>query len=207
MLEAPPEELEAKNRMIYVKSDPARAVHTDDVTLRFHARRKNPLRARGYFDPATTREAPIPTWSYIAQAVEVEVDIRTGEVTVLKVVTAQDAGRIVNLTGAEGQVDGSICQGLGYVSLEELNWNKGRTMNPNLLNYKIHTALDMPKEVNSSFVETLDPAGPTNVKGLGEVVIVPTAPAFANAIANAIKIRIRELPVKYEKILEALKKI
>jgi CO/xanthine dehydrogenase Mo-binding subunit/CO/xanthine dehydrogenase FAD-binding subunit len=143
-------------------------------------------------------------YSFAAHAVEVEVDRRTGKVRVLRVVAAHDSGRIVNPLLAESQVVGGVTMGVGVALGEELIYEDGRMVNPNYLNYPLPRAADAPP-VTTLFVGGDDPNGPYGAKGLGEIVIVPTAAAVANAVAHAIGVRIRELPITPDKVLDALR--
>jgi CO/xanthine dehydrogenase Mo-binding subunit len=138
-----------------------------------------------------------------AQAVEVEVDAETGEVRVLRVVAAHDCGRIVDAVLVESQLCGGILQGLGYALMEEriVDAASGEVLNANLEEYKVPTVADLPEIVNA--MESMpDPeANPTGAKGIGEPPIIPTAPAIANAVFDALGVRLRELPLKREKLL------
>lgn len=122
----------------------------------------------------------------------------------LEIIAINDAGKIINPTLAEGQVEGGCSMGVGYALMEEINLNKGKIKNTNFSNYIIPTSMDMP-DVKSYFVEEKETTGPFGAKGLGEPVMLPTAPAILNAIYDAIGIRFYELPVTCEKVLAALK--
>jgi xanthine dehydrogenase YagR molybdenum-binding subunit len=144
--------------------------------------------------------------SFGAQFAEVEVDAETGVVRVLRIVAVHDAGRIVNPTLAESQVEGGIIQGLGFGLFEErvLDGPSGVQLNANMHDYKIPTMGDIPRIV----VELLDVADPTanhtGSRGLAEPPIIPTAPAIANAVADALGIEITELPITPWRVLDAL---
>jgi putative selenate reductase molybdopterin-binding subunit len=137
---------------------------------------------------------------------EVEVDPNTGRVKVLKVVAAHDLGRAINPMGVEGQIEGSVAMGLGYALTEEMVLEKGKVFNPSFLDYRIPSAMDMA-DVISILVEAPDPEGPFGAKGVGEPGLSPLAPAIANAIYNAVGIRIKTLPMKPEEIFQVIKKI
>lgn len=146
----------------------------------------------------------IPTYSFAVQAVEVEVDTVTGEVKVLRVVAAHDTGRTVNELMANGQVYGGIAQGIGFALTEELKMSpEGVIINSNFLDYKVLRASDMPN-MEVFLIESNDPLGPFGAKGIGEPPLVPTAAAIANAVYNAIGVRIKDLPFTSEKVLGAL---
>jgi CO/xanthine dehydrogenase Mo-binding subunit len=141
---------------------------------------------------------------FCATFAEVEVDIETGKVRVLHLVTAVDCGKPINPQLAEGQVEGAVAQGLGYALTEEMLLDKnGRMQNPNFLDYKIMSAKDMPK-LTTILVETNEPLGPYGAKSIGEIAINGPAPAIANALYHAIGIRFRKLPIRAEDVLCAL---
>lgn len=145
--------------------------------------------------------------SFGAQFAEVEVDVETGQVRVLRIVAAHDSGRILNPTLAESQVEGGVIQGLGYALLEEriLDEALGLPLNPTMHDYKIPVVGDVPR-IEAVFVGAADPvANHTGAKGLGEPPIIPTAPAIANAVADAIGAEVRALPMTPWRVLEALR--
>lgn len=143
-------------------------------------------------------------YTYGTHGVEVEVDRETGQVEIKKYIFAIDAGRAVNPMLLEGQLEGGVAMGLGYALTEELKLEKGKVLNPNFLDYRLPTSRDVPR-VQSIIVETHDPEGPFGAKGVGEPPLVAVAPAVANAIYDAVGVRIKELPITPEKILAALK--
>ncbi|MFQ5762304.1 MAG: xanthine dehydrogenase family protein molybdopterin-binding subunit, partial [Candidatus Bathyarchaeia archaeon] len=141
-----------------------------------------------------------------AQFAEVEVDVETGEVKVQRLVAVHDVGRAINPMLCEGQIEGAISQGLGYALTEGLmvDSETGKILNSDLMDYKLFTAADMPR-VDVALVEPIDPTGPFGAKGVGEPALVPTAPAIANAVYNAVGVRIKDMPILPEKVLNALK--
>jgi CO/xanthine dehydrogenase Mo-binding subunit len=145
------------------------------------------------------------TYAYGTQGVEVEVDTETGEVKILRMVAAHDVGKVLNPQALKGQMYGALAQGIGYALYEEVRSQEGRIMNPNFRDYKIPTIHEMDFPIHLEFIETDDGFGPFGAKGVGEPGLVPTAPAIANAIYNAVGIRIHDLPLTPEKILAALK--
>jgi xanthine dehydrogenase YagR molybdenum-binding subunit len=141
-----------------------------------------------------------------AQCVEVEVDIDSGEVQVLRIVAAHDCGRIINPTMVDSQVIGGVTQGIGFALTEErvVDAASGVILNANLEDYKVPTVADVPPIVHAR-VDLPDPtANPTGAKGIGEPPLVPTAPAIANAIFDAVGVRLRHLPLSRHRLLEAL---
>ncbi len=145
------------------------------------------------------------TYAYGTQAVEVEVDEETGEVTILGVVSAHDVGQVLNRQSLEGQTYGGLVQGIGYALYEEIHTEQGRILNPSFRDYKIPTAGEVSFPIEIELIETHDRFGPFGAKGVGEPGLVPTAPAIANAIYDAVGVRLRDLPMTPERVLAALK--
>jgi len=144
------------------------------------------------------------TYAYGAHGVEVEVDKETGQVKIIKYVAAHDVGKAINPMLLEGQIYGGGVMGLGYALSEKLVLKDGKLMNPNFLDYKMLTAKDIPP-IEAVIIETDERDGPFGAKGIGEPGLVPTAPAIANAIYDAVGVRIKDLPITPEKVLAALK--
>lgn len=142
---------------------------------------------------------PYAVYGYGAQLAELEVDTNLGTVRVRRITAAHDLGRVINPQLAEGQIEGGIAQGLGLALMEE--YLPGRT--ENLHDYLIPTTGDMP-EIRSILIETPDPEGPMGARGLGEHVLIPTAPAILNAIHDACGVRIPRLPALPHRIRAAL---
>jgi len=165
------------------------------------------LRAEESFDPPTAaldedgQGIPYAVYGYGAQVAEVEVDLELGTVKVIRITAAHDLGRVINPLLASGQIEGGIAQGLGMALMEE--YIPGRT--ENLHDYLIPSAGDMPK-VDTIFIEKPDPVGPMGAKGLGEHVLIPTAPAILNAIRDASGAEINRLPALPHRVLAAIRK-
>ena len=147
---------------------------------------------------------PSPSYSYSAQVAEVSVDAETGRVQVHRIIAAHDCGKALNPLSVEGQVEGSVYMGLGQALQEEMLWNNGRLMNPSLLEHRIPTTLETP-EIECIIVESNDPEGPFGAKEAGEGSLAATIPAIANAIYDAVGVRINTLPITPDKILAALR--
>ncbi len=164
------------------------------------------LAAEESYDPPTTpldengQGAPYAVYGYGAQMAEVEVDMGTGRVRVLHIHAAHDLGRVINPILAEGQIEGGIAQGLGLALMEE--YIPGRT--ENLHDYLIPTTGDMPR-ITPILIERPDPEGPFGARGLGEHVLIPTAPAILNAIRHASGARITRLPALPHRVLAAIR--
>src|SRR5262249_2695269 len=147
---------------------------------------------------------PSPAYSYSAQVAEVSVDRETGEVTVHKVWAAHDCGRALNPVSVEGQVIGSVWMGLGQALQEEMVWKDGLLINPTMLEYKSPSAVESP-DVECIIVESVDPEGPFGAKEASEGSLAATIPAIANAIYDAVGVRLREAPFTPERVLAALR--
>ncbi len=142
-------------------------------------------------------------FGYATQAAEVEVDITTGQVAVLRVIAAHDVGNTFSPLGVEGQLEGGVVMGIGYALMEDFTMREGRPEKTTLTKYRIPTIRDMP-EIEPIIVEVPTVAGPYGAKGVGEITSIPTAPAITNAIYDAIGVRIFSLPATPDKILAAL---
>ena len=154
-------------------------------------------------DPETGQGQAHPDYAYGAHAVEVAVDVETGEVEVLKSVAAHDVGQCINPAAVEGQIQGGAQNGQGYALSEEMLYEEGRLITPSFSEYLMPTAMDMPK-VECIILESRSGVGPYGAKGIGEPAMTPVAPAIANAVADAIGVRVFELPITPERIVKAL---
>lgn len=200
------DELDAKDGQIFVKRT-GKGVSVSEAALAFQSANSGaPVLGRGVYtpaDPIAEGTVVSPTWSFGSQIIEVEVDKETGEVRVIDSATAHDCGRAINPMSVEGQLEGSMHMALGYALSEEVKFEEGKVVNPSFVDYKMFSALDMPK-VDSIVVETDDPHGPFGAKESGEGLTIPTAPAIANAIYDAVGVSIKDLPITPEKVLKAL---
>ena len=187
---------------------------SDEIKKILHDMNKNNISTceDGYFKSNTSKinekdGQGNPYWPYTfgVQRATVIVDTETGKIDILEIVSVNDAGKNIKPTLAEGQVEGGCLMGVGYALMEEVNLNKGKIKNTNFSNYIIPTSMDMPN-IKTYFVEENESTGPFGAKGLGEPVMLPTAPAILNAIYDAIGVRFYELPVTCEKVLASLKR-
>jgi len=145
-----------------------------------------------------------PAYGCSAQVAEVEVDMETGQITIVQIVDAHDCGKAINRTSVEGQMQGSISMGIGETMHEEVKFDPaGNVINNDFAEYKMVTALDMPP-VDAIVVETNEPNGPFGAKEVGEGAIMPTIPAILNAVYDAIGVRIFELPLTPERVYNAI---
>jgi CO/xanthine dehydrogenase Mo-binding subunit len=213
MLEANAEDLVLKDRKIYVKGAPGNALDLDKVVKAcaadgiplYHVAQFN-APFRELIDFKTGQGQVFPDFTFGSHAVEVAVDVETGRVRVVKLISCFDVGQAINPLSAEGQLEGGAIYGLGYGLTEKVILDRGVTLTPSFSEYLIHTAMDAP-EVRTIMIESKGGAGPFGAKGVGEPSCVPIAPALSNAVCDAIGVRIFDLPLTPEKILRALKKI
>jgi 4-hydroxybenzoyl-CoA reductase subunit alpha len=147
---------------------------------------------------------PSPAYSYSAQVAEVTVDEETGEVTVHKVWAAHDCGRALNPVSVEGQIIGSVWMGMGQALTEEMVWKDGMLMNPGLLEYRSPSSIESP-EIEPIIIESVDPEGPFGAKECSEGSLAATIPAIANAIYDAVGVRLHECPFTPERVLAAIR--
>jgi CO/xanthine dehydrogenase Mo-binding subunit len=157
------------------------------------------------YDPETGKSEPNFAYGYVAQAVEVEVDIETGHVRVLRVWSANDVGHAINPELVRGQIEGGIIQAQGYAVLENFQMKDGQVLTPYLSNYLIPTVLDVPQEINSIILEYPDPLGPWGARGMAEMPYLPFAPAVCAAVKDAIGIWIDSFPLTPDRVLKAIK--
>jgi CO/xanthine dehydrogenase Mo-binding subunit len=167
-------------------------LHSLEATGEFHT--------KGGIDPETGQGLSTPHWHQGAGACEVEVDLETGKVTVVRYCGASFAGRVVNPRLARLQNDGNVVFGMGPALLEEIVFDHGQIINPNLSDYMIPSFLDVPRELHTVSLES--ELG--EFHGIGEMTLPPVAPAIANAIFDAIGKRIYDLPITAEKVLKAV---
>ena len=198
MLKMNPEQLTIKDRVI--SAPDGRSVTVSQVALHsLHVENQRQIMATASW---MSYQSPPP---FAVQGAEVEVDTETGVVRVLKAVSAIDAGRVINPVTAEGQIEGGATQALGYGVCEEMLYDQhGAMLTTNLSDYRIFSAPDMP-EMQTYIVETKDPFGPFGAKAIAEIPIDAMAPAVANAVADAIGARVRQIPLTPERVLRVLR--
>ena len=184
---------------VFVDGDPKIGVSFRELAARSVAAMGTPITG----EVTTAAEEPDVT-SFCAQVAEVEVDPETGQIKVRRIVTSHDVGTIFNPLGHQGQIDGAVIQGLGYALMEELQSEDGRISTLSLGDVKIPGIADVP-ELVTVLVESADGNGPYHGKAIGENPISPVAPAVANAVFDAVGVRITGLPITAEKVLAALK--
>jgi CO/xanthine dehydrogenase Mo-binding subunit len=143
-------------------------------------------------------------WFLAAGAAEVEVDVETGKIRLVKYASAVDVGKAINPLGCRQQLAGAAITGIGQALFEEIAYDNGQLINPNLVDYVLPSLGDMPSLIEPITIEIPDRNGPFGAKGIGESGLIPVAPAIANAVFDAVGVRIKDLPIKAEKIYLAL---
>jgi CO/xanthine dehydrogenase Mo-binding subunit len=208
--EEDPEELELVDGTAFVKGNPENSLPLEDLIARCAAEGL-PLHNLAQFEAPFTEGIDLetgqgdvfPDFTFGAQAVEVAVDTETGEITLLKTAACHDVGRAINPAAVSGQIQGGSVQGLGYALMEDFVVRDGVTQTPTLSEYMIPTSVDFPP-TRAIILESGTGVGPFGAKGIGEPALTPAAPAVANAVADAIGVRIFELPLTPERVLAAL---
>jgi CO/xanthine dehydrogenase Mo-binding subunit len=212
-LDAEPDELEFENKRVFVRGEPERGMEWLLAVRKAYYEQGAPLYGRGHW---AATDIDIVDWKtgkgnlahgldFIASAMDIEVDTETGQVTLLRSVHGDDAGQPINPAMLEGQVNGGSAHMAGHALFEESLYDeKGRAINHTWRDYKQPTALDVPESI-VEHVHTHDPYGPFGAKGAGEASSCSTIAAIANGIYDAIGVRIKDLPLTPEKILQALK--
>jgi 4-hydroxybenzoyl-CoA reductase subunit alpha len=213
VLDADVKDLEIKHRRIYVRDNPDIGISiAEAVQASLSSKEGRHILGRGFYNPNTESPDPYtgegnisPAYSFGAQVAEVEVDPETGHVKVLKITCAHDVGFAINPMALEGQIEGSILTGMGQSLFENIVKERGQSVNPSFLEYKIPSSMQMP-EIESILIETVDPEGPFGAKGIGESTQIPTVPAIANAIYDAIGVRFKDLPITPDKVFNSLQR-
>jgi 4-hydroxybenzoyl-CoA reductase subunit alpha len=211
MMNVDPAELDCRDCMVFVKNNPTIREPFGKVAREYFVR-KGLLVGHGSYAPpklgGSFKGAAVgtsPAYSFAAQVIEVQIDEETGEINLKEAWDVHDSGTMINPALVHGQAQGGLYMGIGEAIWEEVRFDeKGRILNPNLSEYRMPTALDIPM-LNSLVVESYDPAGPWGVKEVGEGASVPTEGCVANAILDATGVLIDSLPLTYEKVWRALK--
>jgi CO/xanthine dehydrogenase Mo-binding subunit len=217
-LDVAPEELECEDEKVYPKSQPGRAIPYSQLTLGYTFENGNsiggPIIGHGRFiatglthlNPDTGQGLPAQYWTYGAHAVEIEVDTQTGEIEVLNIVTALDAGKVLNPKLCIGQVVGGVVQGLGSALWEGFVFDeRGRFLNAGFVDYKIPTAKDIPRQTQQILLENPQPGGPYGARGVAEHPMISVPSAIGNALYDALGIDFNTLPLNYERLLTRIR--
>ena len=207
LLEVPPEELDARGGRVFVKDDPDRAVSWAEAAAR-HFSERGPLVGKGWYSPPEalggshkgSTVGTSPAYSFSVCVAEVDVDLETGQVTVTRLTDAHDVGTAINPMAVEGQCEGAGVMMLSEALLEDVVFDEeGRIRNPSLHDYLIATSCDAP-EIDTTVVPSYEPRGPYGGKECGEGSTLPVIGAIANAVSDAIGVRVTELPITPERV-------
>lgn len=208
--ECEPAEIDFADSAVFVKSDASQKMPLTQLIAMCAAEglpRANLSLFKAPFteklDPDNAQGDIWPDYTFGAQAVQVAVDLETGEVRVLKSAACHDVGRALNPAAVAGQIEGGATQGLGYALMEDVQIVNGVTLTPSFAEYLLPTARDVP-ETKTIILESGTGLGPFGAKGIGEPALTPMAPAIANAVANAIGARVPQLPLTPERVLAAI---
>jgi len=220
ILKVSPENLMIEKGKVFVRHMPEKVISIEELPMgeAYYVGvkkqgRGEPVLGRGVYtvEDATPLDQetgqgknPSEFWMYAAHAAEVEVDPHTGRVKVLRISAAHDVGKAIHPLSIEGQIQGALMMGVGTTLFEEMELEQGKVKNRSFAEYKIPSALDAP-EMIPLIVEEPHRKGPFGAKGLGEPALAPAAPAIANAIYQAVGVRVKDLPITPEKILAGLR--
>ena len=192
------ESLELKDgKVSTIEADPPKSIGFGELAAYSLSTTGGPIVGKGSF----ARKPSTPALA--AQIAKVEIDPETGRIKVLKMAASQDVGFAINPMAVEGQIEGGAVQGYAWATMEEMQYNEEGNVNPGFVDYRVPTTADLPT-VESVIVEVEAPDGPFGAKGVGEPPITPTLATMANAVADAVGVRITELPMKPEKVVDAL---
>jgi len=208
-LEVAPDQLAARDRRVFVIDDPDKGMSFAEAVVLGESMHGVLAVPGSYAPPKRAGKykgggvGPSPCYSFTACVVEVDVDAETGDVKPTEIWIAHDVGRALNPLLVEGQTEGSVYMGLGEALMEEQTFRKGVHKFPSMLEYKSPTTLETP-EIHTILVETDDPEGPFGAKEAGQGPLLPVPPAVANAVYDAVGVRIDETPISPDKVLKAL---
>lgn len=201
------------SRMTFMAGNAIRGA-ADSALQKWKAEERPAIAEFTYLAPRTTHldeetgySTPNFSYAYSAEALDLEVDIETGQIRLGRVVVADDVGKAINPDLVVGQIEGAVVQAQGYAITEDFKTVRGRVLTDQLSTYLLPTILDIPAQVESVIVEVPEPNGPWGARGLGEIPFLPLAPAIAAAIHDATGTWIDELPFTPERVLRALGKI
>jgi CO/xanthine dehydrogenase Mo-binding subunit len=212
------EELLCENERVYIKHNPDAFLEYRQVVNGYVYPNGNsiggPVVGRGNYiaqgltnlDPETGQGLPALVWTFGAHGVEIEVDVETGDIDIIKVASAFDVGQVINEALVKDQIIGGVVQGLGSAITEEFKFStEGRFLNPSLVDYKIYTAKDIPHAMTQHLVETPQPDGPYGARGVAEHPMISIPSAIGNALYDALGIDYYRLPLNSERIYMGIK--
>jgi CO/xanthine dehydrogenase Mo-binding subunit len=205
LLETQPSEVELKDGKAFFQG---KSLSFREVMRLYYAETEGEIVGRGFFKVPRNDKVPLgyfsPFWEIGFGAVEVEVDEMTGEVRILKYVSLTDAGKMIHPLQCRGQDEGAALFGIGLSLFEEIVYKDGEMVNPNLVDYRLPRFRDLPESLTTYILEEGGGPGPYGAKGMGEGGILAVAPAVCNAVYDATGVRIREVPLRGERVWRAL---
>jgi carbon-monoxide dehydrogenase large subunit len=217
VLKVKPEELEIANEQVFIKGAPWHGLPLSEVVFGYTypdgSSIGGPIIGRGkfmsplttYLNPDTGQGNPTIFHTFGASGVEIEVDVLTGEIEIVNAAQAFDVGKAINPLLVKGQIDGGFIMGQSVALFEEIIFDEqGWVLNPNLSNYRILRAKEIPQRIDEIIIETPQSNAPHGARGLGELVMIAVAPAIANAIYHAIGVQITRLPMSPENVWRAI---
>jgi CO/xanthine dehydrogenase Mo-binding subunit len=213
MLEANIKDIECREGKFFTRGTPEKHLPFKEVAAQATWNKHGaPVVGTGFFDPETAMPDLVtkygdlaPAYPFACQIAEVEIDSKTGQVTVTHFYAAHDVGRAINPMAVEGQIQGGVTMGLGWTLMEDMVIKDGQLANPHFIDYLIPTAEDVP-EISPILVEPIEQNGPYGAKGIGEPTLNPSMAAITNAIYNATGIRIKKLPASPAYILSEMRR-
>ena len=212
LLECEESNIELRDGKAFSKADPSNSIDFDDLAHELYISGVNPaaygffVPPRRYFDVNTGLGVSYPAYTFAATVVEVEVDIGTGQVDIIKIWPAMDVGKAIDPLMIDGQIHGAISQGIGFALMEDIRLDNGRIINPNFTDYVIPSSMDTPEVADTILIEEPYKNSAFGAKGVGEPAIISIVPAITNAIYNATGISYNTLPITSEKLHAALRR-
>jgi CO/xanthine dehydrogenase Mo-binding subunit len=207
VLKQSPEHLTLKDGMVYTPGGEAPLPYSK-VIVDFFGSKAGEILGKGLYKDERSKEAILGSrttfWEIGWGAVELEVDPETGMICLLDYVSAADAGKAINPDQCIGQDEGAVMFGIGHTLMEEMVYENGQPLNPNLVDYRVPTFKDLPKHLHTILIENGNGPGPFGAKGLGEGGLLPVASAVAGAVSRAVGVRIQDLPLTPIKVWQAL---
>jgi CO/xanthine dehydrogenase Mo-binding subunit len=200
------------SRMTFMAGNAIRGA-AEEALRRWHGEEERPAIATYIYrppkttplDPQTGKSNPNFAYGYVAEAVELEVDLETGQIDLLNVICADDVGKAINPRLVEGQIEGAVVQAQGYAIMEHFQMHEGRVLTPHLSTYLIPTVLDVPRRVESLILELADKEGPWGVRGMAEMPFMPLAPAITAALHDATGLWFDDIPLTPERVVARLR--
>jgi CO/xanthine dehydrogenase Mo-binding subunit len=212
LLECDEGSIEMRDGRAYRKEDPSTGIEFKELAQELYVRGVSPaaygffVPPRRFFDPNTGLGVSYPAYTFAATVAEVEVDMETGQVEVVKVWPAMDVGKAIDPLMIEGQIQGAISQGIGFALMEDLRLEYGKVLNPNFTDYMVPSSLDTPEVAETILVEEPYKHSAFGAKGVGEPAIISIVPAITNAIYHATGISFNTVPITAERLYTVLKR-